>query len=157
MYDTTKLIKIGSGRSAEVFDLDTDKVYRQSFSETDGFIATLYLSNEQRKEYKLSKIIDFDTDNHMWSVCEKLYKTDPDRLVSLNGLWDDINDFRCVPCHLWEDDHELATLISLGIKLFNDLYKMGYPVWDLDMNNHNIMQRSNGELVLTDPIGTLDI
>jgi hypothetical protein len=156
MWDIDKLKKIGSGQCADVFHLNETKVLRKSRTKIDGFIAILNLSSEQRDEYRLVKIFDMDNENKMWSVCEKLYQVNPDRFNIINGSWMKVNDFREIPIFVKETDHELSKIISLGIKLFKDLRTLGYPVNDLDLNRHNIMQRSNGQLVLTDPISTLD-
>lgn len=140
---------IGRGAHASVFNLNAQTVMRIG-SETDGFRLIADLTEREREYYKLPVIYHYDDDNYSATI-ERLYPIDLDRVSDIN--WDAINDYFEVPDDL---DDELTLLIQRGIELHHRFVKDGAWV-DLDLNSNNIMQRLTGELVISDPLGYLDI
>lgn len=143
-------VKIGSGQNAVVYALSDSMVKRVS-RETDGFRLLADLSDEQRVFYKLPVIHSYDDDTYT-AIVEKLYPVDPDRLEGINWVY--IND--CFDIIEEITDQELKLLIERAIALHHYFTEQGAWV-DLDVHPSNIMQRLSGELILSDPLGYLDI
>jgi len=143
-------VKIGSGQNAVVYVLN-DTMVKRVGRETDGFRLLADLTDSQCAHYKLPVIHSYDDDTYT-AIVEKLYPADPDRFEGIN--WTYIND--CFDTLEDVDDEELALVIRRGIELHHYFVEQGAVV-DLDLHPSNIMQRLTGELVLSDPLGYLDI
>lgn len=143
-------VKIGGGQNAIVFAID-DLTVKRVGCETDGFRLLGDLTDEQRAYYKVPVIHSYDDDTYT-AVVEKLYPADPDRFEGINWVY--IND--CFDINEEITDKELKLLIERAIELHHYFADQGAWV-DLDVHPANIMQRPSGELVLSDPLGHLDV
>lgn len=163
MIDVSQLEKIGNGVFSKVYALDNNWVVKLSSVETDGFRVIHDLPDSIIQRYSLP-IIDksrSDSEEGLF-VIEKLYPLDSDVFEGTNFAITVLNDLHeCkglkgnFKAYIHEK-HYLRPIFEKAERLLCLLLRLGYPVC-LDINNKNIMQRPNGELVLSDPFGYLNI
>lgn len=163
MYDVSRLKLLGKGVFSKVYDLDEHSVLKVSTDETDGFSIIHDLSDKVINKYSLPRI-DKQRSNPEEGhyVIEKLYPIDP-------SLFDDTELVMTIFLDLAEcpnlksrfkqyiqPTHPLFDIFCKAEHVFCLLFRYGYPI-SLDITTTNIMVRRNGELVLSDPFGKLDI
>lgn len=159
----TDLKKLNEGTFAVAYLMSDGRVLRHSQTELDGFMILAQLKDFEAKEFGILKIFSFDSEWSEYAITERLYHLDVDTFSDV---------FEHVSTHfneIVESDnyealeeiikHEHKELKELLIKAFNlgrFLIDGGYRFL-MDIKRDNIMARKNGELVLSDPIGCLDI
>lgn len=148
---------ISRGQYAEVYALTSDTVLRKSLTEVDGFRCICWLSDEERARFGLPVIKEIE-EECSWAVVEKLQRCGEALFQDMGEAdWDYLNSDSPVILIEKFAYPELGELLNKAIALFNYLTEEGYPVSSLDLHPRNIMKRQDGTLVLSDPIGELDI
>lgn len=156
---------LGVGVRSFVYAVDSEWVVKRMTDECDGFHAIVGMGPKFAERYSLPRI-DYtrsDVDAGI-IVIERLYRTDYDYWYGSEEIHNEMNNLHyseenqksfVFDDHL-EKDHPLYDITLKAYKAWKLLRRIGWAV-SLDINPSNIMIRKNGELVLSDPFGFLDI
>lgn len=146
---------ISRGEFAQVYALpdNSDMVLRVSEAETDGFRLLVGLTDEERVKFRLPKFYHHEECGE-FVIMERLYPIDPSILSEEFRL--EPNTFNRQRIIQDDENEKVKDLLNTALALNNHLIDLG-SYFELDVNTRNIMLRKCGELVLSDPIGWLDI
>lgn len=157
---------LGVGARSFVYAVDNDWVVKRMTDECDGFHAIVGMGPKFAERFSLPRI-DYarsDIDEGI-IVIERLYRSDWDYWEGSDDVHNHMNDLHHNPDVLGknfkvedflENDHPLYDITLKAFKAWKLLRRIGWHV-SIDLNPSNIMVRTNGELVLSDPFGYLDI
>lgn len=159
----TDLKKLNEGTFAIAYQMADGKVLRHSKTELDGFSILCQLKDFEAEEFGLLKIYAYDSDYSEYAITERLHHLDTDTFSDVfeqvSAHFNEIvmsDNYDALEEIIRFENEELKELLIKAFNLGRFLIEDGYR-FVMDIKQSNIMARKNGELVLSDPIGCLDI
>lgn len=158
---------LGVGVRSFVYAVDNDWVVKRMTDECDGFHAIVGMGPKFAERFSMPRI-DYDRSDVEEGiiVIERLHRADSDLwegtehvIKGLNNIHFYGDAYRSAGLDIYElleNDHPLYDILQKAFKAWKLLRRIGWDI-SIDLNPSNIMVRTNGELVLSDPFGYLDI